>query len=351
MALIRITQASEGIEDYLETGSKEGRELTRAQLDERVAIYGDLNCFRRTCEYSRKAKDWKSHYWHITSSFSYEDNQISEKKLTGIVDKMLAYYCCAYSINQEITAYAEAHYPKHQSIENKKNNQQVQRLLHIHLAISKVNRLTDLQLRLIPFNTIAEQAFQTHLNLKFNLTDPADRKRKKPVTQKDFFSRLKGDDSQKKTTVAYWREMLVELMSQVSCLDEAETLLLKQENMSTFRYRKNQRTGFYLQVGIDNADMPAINLRGEGFEALELLYKKQAQSIGYKVFEAQNGSQKYHASPEELVATFTQHMSWHQGDVNQRMSSVNYHDFSKTETHLKVNMRSSKKIRQKKHSM
>ena len=336
MALIRVTQASEGIEDYLETGSKQGREFTRTELDKRVALYGDLTSFRIAGEYSRKEKDWKNHYWHITNSFSYEDNQISKEKLTEIVQEMLAYYCCAYDIDKEVIAYAEAHYPKHQSIENKQNNKLTQRLLHIHLAISKVNRLTDLQLRVIPFNTVAEHTFQRHLNLKFNLIDPSDRKRKQAVTKKDFFSRIKGDTTEKKTTIGHWRDYFVELLNQVDNLNEIEAILLAHDEIRGIKYRNNKDARSYLQVLMNDSEIPAINLRGTGFERLEVLYSERDENTENTARDVIASIDINSASTEELKAIFTKHMNWHKSDINRRMADVTNINFQEISKYFKT---------------
>jgi len=75
--LIRITRNSEGIEHYLEKGQKKGRDKSRDELDKRVHLSGDLNTFRNAVEYTRKNKKWKNNYFHITASFSIEDNNFN----------------------------------------------------------------------------------------------------------------------------------------------------------------------------------------------------------------------------------------------------------------------------------
>ena len=52
--LIKITKNAEGIEDYLETGRKKGRDLARDDLDRRVHIGGNLDTFSAAVEYTQK---------------------------------------------------------------------------------------------------------------------------------------------------------------------------------------------------------------------------------------------------------------------------------------------------------
>ena len=62
--LIRITTNSQGIENYLETGQKKGRDYTRDEMDKRVYLSGDLSAFASATQLTRKTKKWKAHYLH-----------------------------------------------------------------------------------------------------------------------------------------------------------------------------------------------------------------------------------------------------------------------------------------------
>ncbi|MEM5406275.1 hypothetical protein [Paraburkholderia unamae] len=46
--LIRIKGHVAGVKEYLETGQKQGRELGRDELDERVILAGDLDLVSRS---------------------------------------------------------------------------------------------------------------------------------------------------------------------------------------------------------------------------------------------------------------------------------------------------------------
>ncbi|BCG62918.1 MAG: hypothetical protein methR_P0589 [Methyloprofundus sp.] len=275
--LIRITQNSAGIEHYFETGAKKGRVHTRDSLDERVHLMGNLDAFSTAVAYTNKHKSWKQHYWHITASFALENNDLDTETLRDITRDMLEYYFTGYQLDDLFYA-AEAHQPKMQSELNQSTQQQEQRLLHLHIAASKLDKLTDNQIRMIPFNLTVDRAFQSHLAKKYGLVDPADRKRKKTFTKADMVSRwnARQKPASAQTKVAELRAQFSELLSKVTTLREAIELLKASELVAKIEYKQQKSGNRYLQIkttlGTHN-----INLRGKGFELLERFYYTPAE--------------------------------------------------------------------------
>jgi hypothetical protein len=270
--LIRITKNAEGIEHYLETGHKRGRELARDELDRRVHLGGNLDAFSSAVQYTQSHKKWSDHYHHITASFALEDNDVDDETLRKITDDLLDYYYCDYDKSNLVYA-CEAHRPLMQSEVNKSTGEINQRLLHLHLAVSMLDVTTDNQLRMIPYCHEADKAFQSSLAAKYGLIDPADRRREVAQTRKEIIERwnCNPDATHKQTKVAELRKILSSVLDGVESIDEAKDLL-KQLDIVAAVDMKNQKSGNkYLQVqttlGTKN-----INLRGNGFESLERLY-------------------------------------------------------------------------------
>lgn len=183
--LIRITKNVDGIEHYLETGKKAGRDKSRDELDRRVHLKGDIHAFSEAVKYTQKNKNWKDNYFHLTASFSAENNDIDNETLRKITDDFLEYYFCDYDKHDLIVA-CEAHRPIIQSDKDKTTGELNQRLLHLHLAVSMLDVTTNNQVRMIPFKFEADKAFQSWMSDKYNLVDPADKKIKFKQTKKDI---------------------------------------------------------------------------------------------------------------------------------------------------------------------
>ena len=270
--LIRITRSAEGIEEYLETGHKKGRELSRDSLDRRVHLSGDINTFSHAVEYTQKYKKWQNHYYHLTASFAYENNDVEDDTLREIAQDMLHYYFCDYNSNSIVFA-CEAHRPLIQSEINKTTGEVNQRLLHMHLAVSMLDVTTGNQLRMIRYKHEADQSFQSLLAEKYNLVDPAHRKRSIQQTKKDIIGRWNAnpDTVHKQTKVAELRKYFAELLDGIDSIASAITLLKSLDSVKQVDYRQQKSGNRYLHV-MTTVGTKNINLRGKGFEALEKLY-------------------------------------------------------------------------------
>lgn len=270
--IIRITRNSEGIEYYLETGQKRGRNLSRDELDRRVHLSGDLTAFSQAVTYSKKHKKWKNNYIHISASFSIEDNHLTDETLRDITDDLLSYYFCDYKKETLIFA-CEAHRPIIQSEINKSTGKNLQRLLHLHLAVSMLDVTTGNQVRMIPFKLEADKAFQSSIAKKYNLVDPNNKKRKIIYTKKDIITRWNNNQEiiHKQTKVADLRKLFAEILIDIKDIEEAKTRLNNLDIVASVEFKEQKSGNKYLQVkttlGTKN-----INLRGKGFEPIEALY-------------------------------------------------------------------------------
>jgi len=270
MSIIRITQASEGIEHYFETGQKLGREQSRDELDQRVHLSGSIDAFRVANQYCLNHKKWDNNYWHITNGFTIDDQEIEDETLRHITDDMLAYYYPDYDKDDLVHA-AEAHRPKIQSLVDKMTGEVRQRLLHLHLAVSKLDIATGNQVRMQPFSYAADKAFQSLLAKKYGLVDPAERKRDIAITQKDIIARWNDESTAKQTKVADMRKAFAEVLAQASGIDEAVELLNQLDTVVSVSFKHQKSGNQYLQVKTTTGSKN-INLRGKGFEDLERLY-------------------------------------------------------------------------------
>ncbi|HEY8034710.1 MAG TPA: hypothetical protein VIF37_03875 [Methylobacter sp.] len=163
MTIIRITEHTEGVEDYLVHGAKKGRSQHRNELDLRVPIYGSLSVLEATNCYVHKNKDWKHNYWHITISPAWLHHDMRPYELRQMIIRTLECYFHLYT-RERLAAYAEIHYPKQQSAIDPETQEVKQRLPHVHLVISKLDLWSNNQLRILPYKKSVAEAFQIWLN-------------------------------------------------------------------------------------------------------------------------------------------------------------------------------------------
>ncbi len=356
--IIRITEKSEGIEDYFETGQKSGREKSRDELDKRVHLSGDLDTFSIAVNFTNKAKEWKNHYWHITGSFALEDQDISDEKVKEIHQEMLRYYFCRYTPDRIIHA-SEIHRPK---IQTGAIGQQ--RFIHFHMAVSKYDQKTGNQIRMIPYRHSSDKAFQSYLALKYGLEDPANHKRPlgKPSVE-NLVAMQTGKDPKpngpEKKTLHRYKEEVSRLLEGVSSVDEAKTILGDQKDITSIIFKKLRKkdpeTGKlvpgnkYLQI--KSSQFPktrSINLRGKGFEALEKLYytsdELEERIIQGKYVPPETpdnwkdlNDQEQKSEIETQRAIFRKHQSWWLGEARklkkkQVSNKINYKKIEKKYT-------------------
>jgi len=282
--IIRIRQGAKGIVIYLVLGQKKGRAYTRDELDQRQTLYGNLNTLEKAITYIQQHKKWKNNYWHITIGFSIENNSISKNTMKNIVEDMLSHYFHLYK-KENIIAYAEAHYPKIQSLINYKTKKLEQRLLHIHLVISKLNLETDNQLNMLPFFAPVDKAFQALLCQKHKII--------KPIVKNKISNKSNSiiTDSQHIQTVLRGlspinlaRKSLIFLsgvelltINKVKTQQQLKTYFNNHEWVKSCAYKESEQYT-YLQVQCSNKlkflpdPSQEINMKGKGFEHLNKIY-------------------------------------------------------------------------------
>ena len=188
--LIRISGGIEGIKEYLENGQKQGRALSRDELDERVILAGDLEATNAIIQRMDNSGD---KYLHITIAFKEDD--ISRETLQAIAREFEDFAFSAYD-QDEYSFYAEAHLPKIKSYANEKTGEFVERKPHMHMVVPKTNLLSEQHLN--PFGVVEQNekfidAFQEHINNKFGLASPKENRRVEFTGESEMISRYKGD--------------------------------------------------------------------------------------------------------------------------------------------------------------
>ncbi|WP_051675643.1 AAA family ATPase [Polaromonas glacialis] len=201
MAIFEFGGGNAGIKEYLEEGKKQGRELSRDQIDQRIVLEGDLDICDRIIE-SRETE--AERYDHVTLSF--KENNISPETLKAIAADFKEFIGAAYA-EDEIYLYAEAHMPK-TATEQKWNTQTrqyetVARHPHIHFIIPKTNMVTGERASVFEMlsakyagtdKTMAFiDAFQESINQKYALASPKDNRRTEFTGEADMISRFKKD--------------------------------------------------------------------------------------------------------------------------------------------------------------
>lgn len=199
--IVELGGGNDGIRQYLETGQKAGRELTRDQLDQRLVLSGDLAV---TDGIIQSIKSDGERYDHITLAF--KEDQISEEVLAEISADLKGFISEAYGPG-EVDFYAEAHLPKVKS-HTDSNGEVIRRLPHIHVVIPKINlvtgqRISVFEMLKVKYGTSDStlsiiDAWQERINAKHGLASPKDNLRTDFSSETEVLSRIKGDDFKKK---------------------------------------------------------------------------------------------------------------------------------------------------------
>lgn len=189
--LIRVRGGNAGVFRYLRDGMKSGRKYTRAELDERVVLAGNMGLAESIVN-AMSSRGEK--YLHITLSF--KEDQLPLETLQAITDEFQN-FCMSAFRPDEYSFYAEAHLPRIKSYTNKRTGQEIIRKPHIHIVIPEMNLLT--QKGLNPLGRVDQQtkfleAFQENINNRFGLASPKDNRRVRFTDESTLLSRQKGDD-------------------------------------------------------------------------------------------------------------------------------------------------------------
>lgn len=204
MAIFEFGGGNSGIKKYLEEGKKQGRELSRDEIDQRIVLEGDLDI----CDQIIQSRETEAErYDHITLSFKEKD--MTPEMMKAIAADFKEFASAAYGEN-ELYFYAEAHMPK-TATEQKWNTETkkyetVERRPHIHFVIPKTNMVTGGYAS--PFELLRAKyaskdqtmaftdAFQETINKKYGLASPKDPENRRDafISKIDMISRLKGDE-------------------------------------------------------------------------------------------------------------------------------------------------------------
>lgn len=190
--LIRVSGYNDGGKEYLEEGQKNGRELSREELDERVILFGDLDLTQLI--YQQIPNKGQERY--ATFTLSFREDKIPNEVLLNITQEFRRFLMHAYN-EDEYNFYAEAHLPKIKEVADKKTGEMIERKPHIHIFIPRENLLTGREMNprgMHDSNIAYFEAFQEYINQKYHLASPREHIRIDPTNVADVLSRYKGDD-------------------------------------------------------------------------------------------------------------------------------------------------------------
>ncbi|RMW22959.1 Relaxase/mobilization protein, partial [Pseudomonas syringae pv. tagetis] len=191
--LIRVRGYNAGVQEYLEEGTKSGREFTRDELDHRVILYGDLDLTRVVYE----SIEDKGQDRYLTITLAFREDHIPHEVLDNITQEFKQFMMYAYK-EEEFNFYAEAHLPKIKTLADKRTGEQIERKPHIHIVIPKRNLLSGNIFDPVGSNYAQSEkyleAFQEYVNHKYNLSSPREHVRADIKDAASVLSRYKGDD-------------------------------------------------------------------------------------------------------------------------------------------------------------
>ena len=269
----RISRSKEGFADYLITGKRADSPYSRNEKDKVVPLHGNLNIFKKTEIYLNKFKNYKDNYLHLTLSFSQSDtdklNQIKDEEkrdelLRELVLIYIKHHTSGYNIENEVIAYAEAHFPKIQ--QNEKN---MQRFPHIHIGIAKYNPLDDTNLKTTFFNnSFMDDVLQSFVNKKYDFEIPRkDDKLKIANNSNESNNLIKNIKSKIGIKRAQWQELLKDIKTSDDLLHFLQNDLNLVENIDykiagskSYKYIK------ILNLQERNGKFESLNLQGKDFQ-------------------------------------------------------------------------------------
>lgn len=194
--IVEIGGGRGGLKEYLEHGKKQGRDLHRDQLDQRVPLVGDLDVFELV---TTSSGDGGDKYDHITLSFS--ESYVSDEMLQVAANEFRDHVLSAWpeSERHRIAFYAEAHRPKILSYVNSETGVQVERLTHIHIGLGKHDLLTGKSIEPLGYlgpasdNLKYLDAWQESFNSKYGFSSPKDNPKITPESAVDVLARYTGN--------------------------------------------------------------------------------------------------------------------------------------------------------------
>lgn len=193
--IVEIGGGKGGFKEYLEHGKKQGRDLHRDQLDQRVALAGDLDVF----EMATSAHGGGGHHYdHITLSFS--ERHVTDEMLQVAVAEFRDHALAAWpeAERHRIAFYAEAHRPRILSYINSETGKKMERLTHIHIGLGKHDLLTGESIEPLGFlgaqadNLKYIDAWQESFNARHGFGSPKDNPKITPENAVDVLARYTG---------------------------------------------------------------------------------------------------------------------------------------------------------------
>jgi len=207
--LIRVRGYNAGVQQYLEQGTKSGREFNRDELDHRVIIDGDLDLTRLVYE----SIEDKGQDRYLSFTLAFREDEVSNETLAAITQEFKQFMMYAYR-EEEYNFYAEAHLPKIKSIADKRTGEMIERKPHLHIIIPKRNLLSGNIFDPVGSNYAQSEkhleAFQEYINQKYKLASPREHVRANIRDAASVLSRYNGDDFYGKN-----RQMKQNLVTQV----------------------------------------------------------------------------------------------------------------------------------------
>lgn len=193
--IVEVGGGKGGLKEYLEHGRKKGREFHRDQLDQRIALVGDLNVFEvaTTCQDGSGDR-----YDHITLSFS--ESHVSDELLQVAAAEFRDHVFAAWpeSERHRIAFYAEAHRPRILSYTNSETGERIERLTHIHIGLGKHDLATGAAVEPMGYlgptadNIKYIDAWQESFNARHGLSSPKDNPKITPENAVDILARYSG---------------------------------------------------------------------------------------------------------------------------------------------------------------
>jgi hypothetical protein len=253
--LIRVSGYNAGIQQYLEEGTKTGREYTRDELDKRVILDGDLDLTRMI--YESLPDKGQSRYTTFTLAFG-EDN-IDPEILHNITQEFKEFAMYAYQ-GDEFNFYAEAHLPKIKLVKDKRTGDMIERKPHIHIVVPRKNLLSGNEanpLGMHDGNVKYLEAFQEYINQKYKLSSPREHVRADIKDAASVLSRYKGDDFYGKNRE--FKQSLVKQVIEQGIQSRAQFYALVGQHGET-RVRNQGKPNEYIAVKIPG-DAKYTNLK------------------------------------------------------------------------------------------
>lgn len=313
--IVEISSGKGGFKLYLEHGQKKGRDQHRDQLDQRIALVGDLDVFEVATSVGG-ADGYK--YDHITLSFS--EDHVSDEILQLAVMEFREHALAAWpqEDRHRIAFYAEAHRPRMTSYTNSETGAKVVRLTHIHIGLGKHDLLTGKPIAPLGFlghssdNLKYIDAWQESFNARHGLSSPKDNPKIAPENAVDILARYTGHRpdalgtfNQQKS--AFELTLQKEIVAQnVTTWDGLGKLLSDYGTVS--KIRADQFNECY-RIKLSGADR-AMRLQGVFFQRqfIERPTVEKIEILTRKAKAAYLEQMQPRKAPEYLAKTLTQ---WH----------------------------------------